>query len=101
MSRREKAQELITGYRGPLSSYAEWHAFGTGFYYGARTNFSRVPKDLWNEDSTRYNPDVVKEPQYAYAGFELGDTYRRHRRKVQAGVGILLTAAVSYLSGVF
>lgn len=101
MTRRTKAQEIVTGYHGPFSSYPEWHAFGIGFYYGARTKYKAIPKDLRNPEAPRYYEDVDDEFHYATFGFDVGDFYRRHRNKIVGGTAALLAGVFSKIAEVF
>lgn len=95
MAVRKKTQEIVTGYTGPFSSFTEWHAFGIGFYYGAREEYDQLPEGLWDEDADLYNADVVAEDHYTYVGFEAGEWWQRNRRKGYGVVGLLGAAALA------
>jgi len=77
-----KKQQLIPHYYGPLSTYAEWHALGIGFYHGFSED-KAIPRQRM-----RNNNDLVNEPHMAKIGFPLG---------VAAKYG-LVVAAAKYLS---
>jgi len=61
----EKGQ-IIPGYKGPLSTYAEWHALGIGFYHGVSED-KEIPRRVMHG-----NTDVDYEPHYAKLGFPIG-----------------------------
>jgi len=65
----EEEGQIIPPYKGPLSSYAEWHAMVIGAYHSLNPRSEGIPKDLSNPDSFRYNPDVDKEPHMAKYGY--------------------------------
>lgn len=62
---REEGQ-IIPPYKGPLSSYAEWHALAIGFYHGFSED-KAIPLQVMDG-----NPDVSSEPHMAKYGFPLG-----------------------------
>lgn len=58
--------QIIPGYKGPLSTYAEWHSLGIGFYHGFSED-KEIPTRVFGSNS-----DVAKEPHMAKIGFPLG-----------------------------
>lgn len=58
--------QIIAPYKGPLSSYAEWHALAIGFYHGFSED-KQIPTKVFGSNS-----DVSKEPHMAKVGFPLG-----------------------------
>lgn len=69
---KEKGQ-IVAPYKGPLSSYAEWHAMVIGAYHSLDPKSEGIPKELSDPDSYRYNADVDKEihmAKYGYIGTE-------------------------------
>ena len=58
--------QIVPGYKGLLSTYAEWHAFGIGFYHGFSEN-KKIPAKVFGSNS-----DVSKEPHMAKIGFPIG-----------------------------
>lgn len=68
--------QIITGYKGLLSTYAEWHSLIIGFYHSHAPRSEGIPAELSDEDSPRYNPDVDKEPHMAKYGYILGEYSR-------------------------
>jgi len=61
-----RKQQLIPYYYGPLSTYAEWHSLGIGFYHGF-SEHKQIPSSVFGSNS-----DVAKEPHMAKIGFPLG-----------------------------
>lgn len=61
-----KSQQLIPHYYGLLSTYAEWHSLGIGFYHGF-SEHKQIPTSVFGSNS-----DVSKEPHMAKIGFPLG-----------------------------
>jgi len=58
--------QIIPGYKGPLSTYKEWHALGIGFYHGFSED-KEIPRQVMDG-----NPDVSYEPHMAKIGFPIG-----------------------------
>jgi len=58
--------QIVAPYKGPLSSYAEWHSLGIGFYHGVSED-KQIPTKVLQSNS-----DVSKEPHYAKTGFVFG-----------------------------
>jgi len=58
--------QIIPGYKGLLSTYAEWHALGIGFYHGFSED-KEIPKQVMSG-----NADVKYEPHMAKIGFPIG-----------------------------
>jgi len=63
---RDEKGQIIPGYKGPLSTYAEWHALSIGFYHGFSED-KEIPRRVMQG-----NPDVSYEPHMAKIGFPLG-----------------------------
>lgn len=63
------ATESGSGYNGPLSTYAEWHALIIGGYRGLVT--LKPWADDYEEVAEEYE-DVAKEPWYYKGGYVLG-----------------------------
>lgn len=64
----EKGQ-IINGYKGIFSTYAECHSFIIGFYHSLSPKSEGIPKELSDKESPRYNHDVDKEPHMAKYGY--------------------------------
>lgn len=58
--------QVLKPYKGPLSSYPEWHSFMIGIYHGVSED-KQIPTKVMQSNS-----DVSKEPHYAKAGFVFG-----------------------------
>lgn len=67
----EKGQ-IIPGYKGPLSTYKEWHATVTGFQDGI-SEFKGRNKNDGTELPTK---DARKEPHMYDLGYSLGTLMR-------------------------
>ena len=65
----EEEGQIIPPYKGPLSSYAEWHSLVIGSYHSLDPRSEGIPKELSDPDSYRYNPDVDKEIHMAKYGY--------------------------------
>ena len=62
--------QIIPGYKGLLSTYAEWHALAIGFYHGVSED-KQIPSRVFASNS-----DVSKEPHMAKIGFPLGVLFK-------------------------
>jgi len=58
--------QILPPYKGPLSSYPEWHALAIGFYHGFSED-KEIPRQVMDG-----NPDVKSESHMAKYGFPLG-----------------------------
>jgi len=65
--------QIISGYKGPFSTYAEWHSFVIGFYHSYDPRSEGIPHALSDAGSPRYNPDVDKEIHMAKYGYIVGE----------------------------
>lgn len=68
---REEGQ-IIAPYKGPLSSYAEWHAVATGYKHGLSELVGRNK----NDDVELPTKDARKEPHMYDLGYSLGTLTR-------------------------
>lgn len=62
----EEKGQILPPYKGPLSSYPEWHALAIGFYHGF-SEHKQIPQRVFGSNS-----DVAKEPHMAKIGFPVG-----------------------------
>lgn len=65
--------QIVNGYKGPLSTYAEWHSMIIGVYHSYAPRSEGVPSELSKRGNSRYNPDVDKEIHMAKYGYILGE----------------------------
>jgi len=63
---RDEEGQIIPGYKGPLSTYKEWHSLGVGFYHGFSED-KEIPRRVMHG-----NTDVSYEPHMAKIGFPIG-----------------------------
>jgi len=63
---RDEEGQIVPGYKGPLSTYSEWHALAIGFYHGFSED-KEIPKQVMSG-----NADVKYEPHMAKIGFPIG-----------------------------
>jgi len=77
--------QILPGYKGLLSTYAEWHSLIIGFYHSQAPRSEGIPPALSNKDSPRYNADVDKEPHMAKYGYVLGE-YAKYAVIVLLGI---------------
>lgn len=61
-----KEEQVFKHYKGPLSTYSEWHSLGIGYYHGVSED-KEIPRQVLIG-----NPDVKHEPHFAKIGFVLG-----------------------------
>lgn len=80
----EEEGQIIPPYKGPLSSYAEWHATVTGFQDGI-SEFKGRNKNDGTELPTK---DARKEPHMYDFGYSLGTVARWSFMIVAARYGL-------------
>lgn len=65
--------QILPYYIGPLSSWAEAHAYEVGMRYSLDPRYEGIPEDVYDPDSDLYNKDVDKEGHYASTGYIHGE----------------------------